>query len=243
LRQQYGALDGAPLLAAAHEAFAGRLAVVSSFGTESAVLLALVAEVEPALPVLFVDTGKLFGETLRYRDQLVRQLGLTGLRVVKAEPATVAAADADGALWLHDPDRCCGVRKVEPLYRVLDGFEAWVTGRKRFQGGLRSALPVIEADGRRIKFNPLASWSRERIADEFKWRGLPAHPLAADGFVSVGCLPCTDRVEPDADPRSGRWAGLAKTECGIHLGQRLVQATGLSLAAAPPAAADRDDES
>ena len=210
-------LDGAALLEPLlREEFPGRIAVVSSFGTESAVLLALAAEVDRTVPVLFVDTGRLFGETLRYRDRLAGLLGLTDVRTVVPDTAEVAAIDADGLHFQRDPDACCAVRKVAPFERALAGFDAWVSGRKRFHGAGRTALPVIEDDRAWIKVNPLAEWSRERIQAEFTRRGLPAHPLEADGFLSIGCMPCSSRVEPGADVRSGRWAGQSKTECGIH---------------------------
>jgi len=202
-----------PLL---RQEFPGKIALVSSFGTESAVLLALAAEIDPAVPVLFVDTGKLFGETRRYRDQLAARLGLTGIRTVGPEPQAVEAADRDGLLFQRDADACCHLRKVAPFERALAGFDAWISGRKRFHGATRAELPVIEADRAWIKINPLAEWSRERIQAEFERRGLPAHPLEADGFLSIGCMPCSSRVAPGADVRSGRWAGMDKTECGIH---------------------------
>ena len=129
----------------------------------------------------------------------------------------VARLDSDGMLFQRDPDACCALRKVAPLAAALDGFDAWISGRKRFQGGLRGALPTIEAADGRIKVNPLASWTKEAIDAAFAARGLPRHPLEADGFRSVGCMPCTDRIAPEADPRAGRWSGLGKTECGIHL--------------------------
>lgn len=218
LRSRYEGLDGVALLEPLlRDGAAGRIALVSSFGAESAVLLALAAEADPSVPVVFLDTGKLFGETLRYRDKLARLLGLSDLRTVEPEPAELKAADPDGVLWLSDPDSCCRLRKTVPLERALSGFDAWITGRKRFQSSTRAAIPVFEAspDGR-IKVNPLAGWTRTRIEEEFLRRGLPRHPLEADGFLSIGCMPCTDRVAPGADPRSGRWAGRGKTECGIH---------------------------
>ncbi len=217
LIRRYGHLDGAALLrAVAHEVFPGRLAVVSSFGTESAVLLALVAEADPAIPVLFLDTGKMFGETLRYRDTLTAHLGLTDVRTIRPDPADLGA-DADGLLFQRDADACCHIRKTLPLERALGGFDAWITGRKRFQSSTRAALPLFEADAGRIKLNPLATWDRARLDEEFARRALPRHPLEEDGFLSIGCYTCTERVAPGADPRSGRWAGQAKTECGIHV--------------------------
>lgn len=194
----------------------GRIALVSSFGTEAAVLLALVAEVDPATPVITVDTGKLFGETRRYRDTLVKRLGLTDLRVVGPTREEARAVDGDDFLFRRDPDACCGFRKVKPLETALSGFDTWISGRKRFQSSSRTALSLFEANGTRIKVNPLALWTREAIDAEFERRALPRHPLEADGFLSIGCYTCTARVAPGADARSGRWAGHAKTECGIH---------------------------
>ncbi len=194
----------------------GRVALVSSFGTEAAVLLAMVAEVEPATPVVFLDTGKLFGETLRYRDRLTALLGLADVRTVEPAPADLAAVDPDGLLWQASPDACCRIRKVLPLERALRGFDAWITGRKRYQAKTRARLDAFEAEAGRIKVNPLAAWDRERIQAEFERRGLPRHPKEGEGYPSIGCMPCTDRVSPGADLRSGRWKGFAKTECGIH---------------------------
>lgn len=216
-RRVAGLNSRAVLQQAIARSFAGRIALVTSFGAESAVLLHLAAQVDPAVPVIFLDTGKLFGETLRYRDALARRLGLTDLRVVEPEPAALAEADPDGVLWSRDPDRCCNVRKVLPLRRALQGFDAWITGRKRYQGGLREALPLVEAQDGRVKINPLAHWSMQDIRDHFQRHDLPRHPLQADGYSSIGCMPCTQRAGDPTDVRAGRWSGRAKTECGIHL--------------------------
>lgn len=219
LLRRYGGLNAPELLGVViRRVFPGRIALVSSFGSESAVLLDLVAQVDPATPVIFVNSGKLFGETLHYRDELVGRLGLTDVREARPDLAGVAAADPDGVLWRSDPDHCCALRKVEPLARAMTGFEAWITGRKRFQGGLRADLPAIEADADgRVKINPLASWTHSHIDAHFAARGLPRHPLEADGFPSIGCMPCTDRTLPGEAPRAGRWRNCGKTECGIHL--------------------------
>jgi phosphoadenosine phosphosulfate reductase len=198
--------------------FAGRVALVSSFGAESVVLLHLVASVAPGTPVVFIDTGKLFGSTLRYRDELVSRLGLKDVRVARPDPAQLAERENDSPLWLRDPDPCCGIRKVAPLSRALSGFDAWISGRKRYQGGSRTRLPLFDADGHRVKVNPLADWSKAEIAAYVEEHNLPEHPLVADGYRSIGCMPCTDRVTEGDDDRSGRWRGLGKTECGIHLG-------------------------
>jgi phosphoadenosine phosphosulfate reductase len=214
----YQGLDGVELLRPIlTQEFRGRIAVVSSFGTESALLLSLVAEIDPNVPVLFLDTGKHFGETLRHRDRLVQRLGLGDVRSIKPDSGSLAEHDPDGVLWASDADTCCRIRKVEPLQWAVSGFDAWITGRKRFQGGIRGDLPTIEASDDKIKVNPLAAWSRAMIDAALAARGLPRHPLEADGFLSIGCMPCTDRVAPGNDARSGRWAGRDKVECGIHL--------------------------
>lgn len=199
--------------------FPGRIAAVSSFGTESVVLLHLISQVSKAAPILFLDTGHLFPETLAYRDELIALLGLTDVRTIAPDPAALAARDAGAGLWAEDPDACCAVRKVEPLARALAPFSAWINGRKRYQAQTRSTIPVVEGDGARVKFNPLATLGRDDLIAYMDSRGLPHHPLEKHGFLSIGCMPCTSRVKPGEDPRAGRWRGRAKTECGIHMGE------------------------
>ena len=208
------------------EEFPGKVALVSSFGAESAALLHLIAQVDRATPVVFLDTGKLFGETKRYRDQLIALLGLTGVRSVAPDPAAVAARDPKGILWSQNPDACCTLRKIEPLKRALAPFDAWFTGRKAFQAATRAALPVFEIDSGRIKINPIVRWTKADLDAYFTAHDLPHHPLEADGYLSIGCMPCTSRVEPGEDARAGRWRGSDKIECGIHLpaGQAVAQA-------------------
>jgi phosphoadenosine phosphosulfate reductase len=196
--------------------FAGRLAVVSSFGADSALLLALVAEIDRRVPVLFLDTGMHFPQTLAYRDALVGRLGLTDVRAVVPDAREVAARDPQGDLHRFIPDDCCALRKVAPLGRALGPFAAWATGRRRDQAATRAALPFVERDGGRIKFNPLADWPAARVAAELARRNLPRHALTARGYPSIGCAPCTRAVQAGEDARAGRWAGHAKTECGIH---------------------------
>ena len=193
-----------------------RLAFVSSFGTESAALLKVMADVDPAIPVIFLDTGWLFEETLAYRDTLTATLGLRDVRSVKPLDEALRREDGDRELWFSDPDACCRIRKVEPLKRALAPFDAWINGRKRFQGGLRETIPMVEADGVRLKFNPFANVTRAGIEAIYANAKLPPHPLVASGYRSVGCIPCTSRTSSDEDARAGRWRGNAKTECGIH---------------------------
>jgi len=211
-----GGLSGQDLIAAALDVYGTRIAVVSSFGAESAALLYLVAEVDPSTPVIFLETGKHFPETLMYRDRLVGRLGLKDVRSVRPDTAEAAKEDPDGRLWARHADACCDLRKVRPLERALDGFDAWFNGRKRFQGRTRAKLPAIEREGRRIKVNPLYDWTRDDIDRLFAETGLPRHPLVAEGYPSIGCLPCTRRPAEGESERDGRWAGRDKTECGIH---------------------------
>ena len=193
-----------------------RIALVSSFGTESAALLKVAADVDPSIPVIFLDTGWLFEETLTYRDTLISTLGLTDVRSIKPLEESLSREDPDRELWFSGPDACCRIRKVEPLARALAPFSAWINGRKRFQGDARAGIAVVEQDGTRLKFNPFANVSRDEIEAIYRLAKLPPHPLAASGYLSVGCMPCTSRTAPDEDARAGRWRGRAKTECGIH---------------------------
>lgn len=213
-------LDGAPpqdiIAEAARSAPDGRLAAVSSFGTESAVLLKFVADVDPGIPVLFLDTGWLFEETIAYRDTLARRLGLTDIRTLNPDTRALQRKDPERDLWFRDPDACCGIRKVEPLSAALRGFDGWLNGRKRFHGNERRGLAVVEADGPRLKFNPLANLTLAQVRGIFEDFDLPRHPLERFGFSSIGCTPCTSRTRPQEDVRAGRWRDRGKTECGIH---------------------------
>lgn len=194
----------------------GQIAAVSSFGAESAVLLHMVAQADPATPVVFTDTLKMFPETLAYRDTLVERLGLLDVRVIQPDPALLTAKDPDGIRHGYDPDGCCDLRKVEPLARGLAPFEAWISGRKGFQAGTRHALPRFEVEEGRLKLNPLADWDKAALDGYFERHDLPRHPLEAQGYLSIGCAPCTSIVKPGEDPRAGRWRGFDKVECGIH---------------------------
>lgn len=206
------------IIAAGLDAFPGRIAAVSSFGTESAVLLHMIAQVDKATPVLFLDTGHLFEETLAYRDTLAAHLGLTNVQTFSPDPVALAARDAEKGLWAENPDACCALRKVEPLARALGPYAAWINGRKRYQAATRTTIPFVEQDGARVKFNPLAAMGRDDLLAYMDAHALPRHPLEKHGFASIGCMPCTTRVKPGEDPRAGRWRGKAKTECGIHFG-------------------------
>ena len=205
------------ILEAAVETLGDKLALVSSFGAESAVLLDLAAKVKADMPVLFLDTGMLFGQTLDYRRNLAARLGLTDVRDLRPQYQDLAVGDPEAKLWQTDTDACCHIRKVLPLDRGLAEFDGWITGRKRFHGGDRLRLPVVEFTDGKLKFNPLANWSKEDLDAYAAENELPAHPLVAQGFPSIGCWPCTQPVNEGEDVRAGRWKGLDKSECGIHL--------------------------
>ncbi len=197
-----------------------RLALVSSFGAESVVLLHLVSRLVPDLPVLFLETGMLFPETLAYQSELAARLGLRDVRRITPDRTALLQRDADGILHQAAPDACCALRKTEPLAAALAGFDGWITGRKRFQGGARAALEMFEPDPEcgRLKINPLAHWARADLQAYVRRNALPPHPLVARGFASVGCAPCTSKVLPGEAPRAGRWRDQDKVECGIHFG-------------------------
>jgi phosphoadenosine phosphosulfate reductase len=213
------------IIEAAARAMPGRLAAVSSFGTESAVLLKFVADVDPSLPILFLDTLWLFKQTLAYRDTLVAHLGLTDVRTITPSPSALALNDPKDDLCFSDRDVCCGIRKLAPLAVELEAFDGWISGRKRYHGGQRAGLAIVETEGRRLKFNPLAHLTSAELRAIFEAANLPRHPLERVGFNSIGCVPCTSRLSAGASARDGRWSGLAKTECGIHTGPLSAPAT------------------
>ncbi|OJY67541.1 MAG: phosphoadenosine phosphosulfate reductase [Sphingobium sp. 66-54] len=217
LNARFAGVDAAAMLRILlREHELGRVAVVSSFGTESAVLLHLIAQADPATPVVFVDTLKMFPETLDYRALLIEQFGFTDSQVVTPDPAVLAAKDDKGLRWSYDPDGCCAIRKVEPLARAKAGLDTWISGRKAFQSVTRQNLPRFEIEDGRLKINPLGDWDKDMLNAYFEAHALPRHPLEAQGYLSIGCEPCTSKVLPGEDPRAGRWRGWDKVECGIH---------------------------
>lgn len=199
------------------EVLPGDMAIVSSFGADSAVLLHMVAQVDPSLPVYFLETGKHFPETLDYVETLKKQLGLLNVHAIHPNPDDVKRFDPNGDLWETDPDSCCHIRKTEPLEPITEQYGGWVTGRKRYQTAERGVLPHFElTSDDRIKVNPLAYFSDADVIEYRQAHGLPEHPLYAKGYKSIGCAPCTSAVADGEDPRAGRWRGLNKKECGIH---------------------------
>jgi phosphoadenosine phosphosulfate reductase len=217
LNARFAGVDaGTMLKALLAEGTLGTVAVVSSFGTESAVLLHLVAQADRNTPIIFVDTQKMFPETLEYRDTLIGHLGFTDSRTITPLPEVIAKKDDKGLRWSYDPDGCCEIRKVEPLARAKDGLDTWISGRKAFQSVTRQNLPRFEIEDGRLKINPLGDWDKAALDAWFEAHDLPRHPLEAQGYLSIGCEPCTSKVLPGEDPRAGRWRGWDKVECGIH---------------------------
>ncbi|MDF0543567.1 phosphoadenylyl-sulfate reductase [Sphingobium sp. H39-3-25] len=217
LNARFEGVETLPMLRALFsEGRLGHVAVVSSFGTESAVLLHLIAQADKSVPVIFVDTLKMFPETLAYRETLIDTLGFTDSRAVTPDAAMLAKKDETGLRWSYDPDGCCAIRKVEPLARAKNGLDAWISGRKAFQSVTRQNIPRFEIEDGRLKINPLGDWTKADLEAYFEAHDLPRHPLEAEGYLSIGCEPCTSKVQPGEDPRAGRWRGWDKVECGIH---------------------------
>ena len=219
LNERLGALSASEILRVAiDEVFKDEICIVSSFGAESVILLDLISKINPEIPVIFLNTGKLFGETLRYRDRLQERLGLMDVRAMGPHPEDIKAKDPLGGLWGTDTDACCHIRKVVPQARAIAGFKAVITGRKRFQTNNRESMEVVELneDGK-YRINPLANWDLQQLEAYILEQNLPRHPLVKDGYLSIGCMPCTSRVSNQDDYRSGRWAGTDKDECGIHV--------------------------
>lgn len=198
--------------------FAGRITSVSSFGAESAILLHMISGIDPSVPIIMLNTGKLFGETLRFRDRLQDKLRLMDIRTAFPHPDDLLENDPKGGLWQNDTDGCCHIRKVLPQSRAVESFHALITGRKRFQTNTRAQMDIVERDtDGRYKVNPLANWDLDQLKSYIETHNLPRHPLVKDGYLSIGCMPCTSKVEAGGDYRSGRWANSEKDECGIHL--------------------------
>jgi phosphoadenosine phosphosulfate reductase len=214
--EQFAGLEGRTLISAAVKAYPGKVALLSSFGAESSVLLHMVSEIDPTLPVVFLDTEKLFPETLSYRNTLVSELGLRNIRNFHPSADDLAEHDADGNLNQTNKDLCCHIRKTLPMRRALSAFDVVISGRKRFHGITRTDLQFVTEQDGKLKIDPLAGYSALDLQNYMITHHLPSHPLRLAGFRSIGCMPCTVHGGTDADPRAGRWAGTEKTECGIH---------------------------
>lgn len=205
--------------------FRPNLALTSSFQTESVALLHMVSKIDPSVPVLFLETGWHFPETLEFKNKIIKQLGLTNVVELKADPEKRARLDKEtgGKPYEVNPDYCCHINKVEPLDQAISGLDAWISGIRRSQSKTRKDIKIIEEYDMKspsseplYKINPLANVTSGDLWWYIKEHHLPKHPLFEKGYLSIGCWPCTKPVQPGDDERSGRWAGREKTECGIH---------------------------
>lgn len=231
LNERFRHHSAVPVLAhALNDPAFGRIALVSSFGAESVVLLHMLSITRRDTPVIFIDTRLLFAETLVYQQELAERLALSDVRIIRTDRAELTRHDPDGTLHRRDPDACCALRKTAPLEAALTQFDGWITGRKRFHGATRQALEFfeIEAETGRIKVNPLAHWRREDVQTYIEENRLPRHPLVAQGYPSIGCMPCTSPVREGEDIRAGRWRDNEKTECGIHFAAGKATRNGVS---------------
>lgn len=218
LNRRYRGLGATDTLARAlKDPQVGRIAMASSFDAESAAILHMISVADPSVPVLILDTGKHFDETLAYQTELAERLGLTDVRVIRPDRRELFRRDPDGILHLADPDACCRLRKIEPFRREIEGFDAWINGRKRFHDGTRRELRLFEDDGgSRIKMSPLANWTRDDVRDYLARYSLPRHPLSMRGYVPVDCAPCPTSVGA-RENGAARRRGLEKTEREIHI--------------------------
>jgi phosphoadenosine phosphosulfate reductase len=195
------------------------LTLACSFGAEDMVLLDMLMKIDPDANVFYLDTDVLFPETYALRDEAVRKYGLKNLRQVQSLLSLEEQAKQHGdQFWARDPNACCGLRKVEPLTRTLSEYEGWITGIRRDQAPTRANAQVFEQDAKfgLVKVNPLATWTQDQVWDYIRDYSVPYNPLHDQGYPSIGCTHCTLPVKPGEDPRSGRWAGFEKTECGLH---------------------------
>jgi phosphoadenosine phosphosulfate reductase len=233
--EQYAGLEGRALIAAVSKDFGARAGLLSSFGAESAVLLHMVSEVAPDLKIVFLDTQKLFPETIAYRDQLVSEFGLRNVKIWRPSLSDLAEQDPDGDLNQLNKDQCCNIRKTLPMQRALHGVEAIISGRKRFHGAMRSQLEFVGIQDGRLKVEPLAGFTALDLAAYAQQHHLPSHPLKLQGYFSIGCIPCTTRGGDANDPRAGRWSGTEKTECGIHFAAngQVIRTVSRQVAGAP----------
>ncbi|MBN1487099.1 MAG: phosphoadenylyl-sulfate reductase [Anaerolineae bacterium] len=218
LNEEFETWSTQEILRWAWETFKPHIATSSSFQTQSVPLLHLISQVCPEMPVLFIDTGFHFSETLAFRDLLQQRYHLNVVNIHPSITKDQLFAKYGEGLYRHDPDLCCYINKVEPMQRALAGLNGWIAGVRRGQTANRSNLKVLETQSNGVlKIHPLLHWTRDDLWDYINEYQLPHHPLYSKGYHSVGCAPCTIPVMPGQDERAGRWAGTGKTECGLHL--------------------------
>lgn len=217
-------LEGKPaeeILSWSFRQFTGRIGISTAFGAEGCLLIDLAVKVDPKVPVFYIDTGFAFAETTALKAKIEQKYGIAIQVFEPVQSVAEQAATHGEKLHDRDPDRCCALRKVEPLQRALGGLDSWISARRRDMASTRVNIPVLElvlqADGRQlVKVNPLAAWNRTDVWKYILANEVPYNPLYDEGFASIGCWPCTRAIKPGEDERAGRWAGKGKTECGIH---------------------------
>ncbi|MCS1350038.1 phosphoadenylyl-sulfate reductase [Mechercharimyces sp. CAU 1602] len=210
--------DPSEILAWSIKEYGDSITLASSFGAEDVVLIDKLARIRSDIDIFYLDTGLLFPQTYKTRDELARRYNLTFIRVVPRWTVDEQEKEKGAALWKRDPNQCCHIRKVEPLQKVLSHYKAWITGIRREQSPTRAHTQVVEWDDTFsiCKLNPLAFWKKEEVWDYIHKNKVPYNPLHDQDYPSIGCIPCTRAVKPGEDPRAGRWSGSAKTECGLH---------------------------
>ncbi|MDB2414958.1 phosphoadenylyl-sulfate reductase [Rickettsiales bacterium] len=226
---KYTKLEGRDLLESVVKDNPGKVALMSAFNPEDVILSYWLSEFAPSTPILFLDTKKHFPETLRYKDAIVKQLGLKDVRVFEPKEELINNIDKDGELWKYQVNRCCWLRKVEPIERGIKegGFNILITGRRIEQTPERTDMKFIEEDSEKgqIKINPLMNWTRDERDDYMKEHNLAHHPLYDLGYLSIGCAPCTTPIFAGENERAGRWRHTktgedkGKTECGLHVSE------------------------
>ena len=222
LKQASAKLEGSSpeaILRWGFENFAPSIVLATGFGPEGIVLMHLVSQIRPETIVFYLDTDLLFSQTYELRDELVGRLGIRFERVHSGISLPEQAFRHGDTLWAHDPDTCCQIRKVIPQRQFLANYSAWITAIRRDQTAFRANTGLVEWDyaNKMVKFNPLAGWTSEQVWEHIRANDLPYNQLHDYGYPSIGCWTCTKSVAAGADPRSGRWAGQSKDECGIHL--------------------------
>lgn len=207
------------MIAWAVRTFGRGVTLGSSLGPQDVVLMHMLSQIDPSADIFFLDTGLHFKETYQLQTVLEAQLGVRLTSISPAQNVHEQALAFGPALWARDADACCGLRKVEPMRQHLQGFTLWITGMRRDQSATRTTIPILSVAPRfgLLKLNPLAAWDEARTWAYLEQHALPTNALHRQNYPSIGCWPCTQPVAPGADPRSGRWAGMGKTECGLHV--------------------------
>ncbi len=200
--------------------FGNKITYICSFGTESAIILHMISKIDKKFPIFLLNTHFLFSETIDYKNKLLKKLSLTNCFDIFPDESLIKIEDPENNLWKNDTDRCCEIRKVKPLDKILKNYSSWISGRKSYHQGLRTNLKPFELLNEKIVVNPLINIKKEEVENYFQINNLPNHPLFNHGYLSIGCRHCTFKTNDRTNIRSGRWKNKIKTECGIHLSRK-----------------------